>query len=167
MDIIISEFNINVEGIKVPSTPLPATPLYRNLDQATAREVQRYQKRVRKLNYPELITRPDIAQALSKLSEFSQNPSKQNMEAAEHMMCYLIRTNYRSIEFYGGSSNTNSQTFFASSDASFVDDSETRCSSSGVSFQIFNEMIHWKLIKQKTITTSSTKAQLLALTAIA
>ncbi|KAI0995092.1 hypothetical protein K3495_g13089 [Podosphaera aphanis] len=98
IEAMAKEFDINVENIKNVSMPLPAVPLYRNTGQAIAREINRYQKRVGKLNYPAVITRPDIAQGVSKLSEFLQNPSKKHMEAAEHMMRYLISTKYRGIE---------------------------------------------------------------------
>ena len=79
------------------------------------------------------------------------------------MMRYLVENKYRGIKYNGGAVETN-RTFVASSDASFADDPEIRYSSSGFCFQLFGGMIHWKAIKQKTVTTSSTEAELLALT---
>ena len=141
MDSIVDEFKVKIDQKGIPSTPLPATRLCRNSGQATDREIHRYQMREGKLNYPAVITRPDIAQGVSKLSEFLQNPSKEHMEAAEHMMRYLVGTKYRGIEYNGGAVETN-RTFVASSDASFADDPETRYSSSGFCFQLFGGMIH-------------------------
>ncbi|KAI0991791.1 hypothetical protein K3495_g16396, partial [Podosphaera aphanis] len=135
--------------------------------QATAKEVYQYQKRVGKLNYAAVITRPDIAHGVSKLSEFLQNPSQDHIKAAEHMLRYLTATKYKGIEYDGKSINTAGRTFIASSDAAFADDVQTRYSSCGFCFQLFNGMIHWKAIKQKTVTTSSTEAELLALTVTA
>lgn len=146
------------------TTPLPISPLYPNSGQATAREIHSYQQRVGKLNYAAVVTRPDIAHVVSKLSEFLQNPSKEHMEAADHVIRYLCGTKYRGIEYDGNVADNLCRTFVASSDASFADDPETRYSSNGFCLQLFNGMIHWKATKQKSVTTSSTEAELLALT---
>ncbi|KAI1003263.1 hypothetical protein K3495_g4940 [Podosphaera aphanis] len=165
MDALAKEFKIDLSKSAIISTPLPMTPLRQNTGQATAREIHRYQQRVGKLNYPAVITRPDIAHGVSKHSEFLQNPSKEHMEAAEYMMKYLIQTKYRGIEYNGDAINTHGRAFVASSDASFADDPDTRCSSNGFCFQLFDGMVHWKATKQKTVTASSTEAELLALCA--
>ena len=167
IDSITKDFNISVKGKNKPSTPLPTTPLIKNPKQATAREISRYQRRVGKLNYAAVMTRPDIAHGVSKLSEFLQNPSQQHMEAVDHMIRYLVATKCKGIEYDGDLSNVTGRAFIASSDASFADETETRCSSSGFCFQLFGGMIHWKAIKQKSVTTSSTEAELLALTVTA
>ena len=164
IDTIAHEFNIKIESNHTPSTPLPASPLTSNNSKATIKEIVAYQRRVGKLNYAAVITRPDIAFGVSKLSEFLQNPSSQHIEAAEHMMKYLVATKSRGIEYDGKSINEAGRTFIASSDAAFADNVQTRCSSSGFCFQVFKGMIHWKAVKQKTVTTSSTEAELLALT---
>ena len=52
------------------------------------------------------------------------------------------------------------------SDTAFADDLATRYSMEGYLFKLFNGPIDWHLIKQKTITTSSTEAELLALSYI-
>ena len=53
------------------------------------------------------------------------------------------------------------------SDAAFVDDKSTKYSSNRYAIKLFGGMLYFKAIKQKTITTASTKAKLLALTLIA
>jgi hypothetical protein len=53
--------------------------------------------------------------------------------------------------------------FLCSSDAAFADDKLTRRSSDGYLFQLFGGAIDWRAAKQKTVTTSSTEAELLAL----
>lgn len=164
MDTIAKEFDICIDNDKIPPTSLPTNILYPNTKQATARETQRYQQQVGKLNYPAVITRPDIALGVSKLSEFLHNPSKEHMEAAKHMMRCSVGTKFRGIEYDGILGNKTGRTFTASSDASFADNPDTRCSSNGFCFQLFGGMIHWKATKQKTVTTSSTEAELLALT---
>jgi len=45
-----------------------------------------------------LETRPDIAFAVTKLSQFATNPSKDHLVKALYIYCYLIRTpDYRII----------------------------------------------------------------------
>ena len=57
--------------------------------------------------------------------------------------------------------------FLASSDASYGVDPDTRQSSQGYAFSLFNGLINWKVSKQKTVTTSFTEAELLALSSAA
>ena len=54
--------------------------------------------------------------------------------------------------------------FTGYSDASFADCQLTRKSSQGYLFQLFGGSIDWRATKQKTVTTSSTEAELMALT---
>ena len=49
------------------------------------------------------------------------------------------------------------------SDASFADDKLTRRSSEGMLFKLFGTPVDWKATKQRTVTKSSTDAELLAL----
>lgn len=53
-----------------------------------------------------------------------------------------------------------------SSDASFADDIQTRYSSQGYAFKLFGGLIDWKANKQKTVTLSSTEAELLAISQV-
>src|SRR5436853_224758 len=50
------------------------------------------------------------------------------------------------------------------SDASFGNYTTIRCSSEGYLFKLFGGPIDWVSVKQKTVTTSTTEAELLALT---
>lgn len=135
MDIVDYEFLKKIDQKRIPSTSLPGTPLNRNSGQATDREIRGYQKRLGKLNYTRVITRPDIAQGVSKLSKFLQSPSKEHVEDTEHIMQYLVETKDKGIENDEGAIQM-SRTFVASSDATFADDLETTSSSIGFSFQI-------------------------------
>ncbi len=59
---------------------------------------------------------------------------------------------------------TNKSIFLGSSDSTFTDDHHTRFSSYGYCFKLFGGVIDFKAIKGKTVTLSSTEAELLALT---
>jgi hypothetical protein len=56
--------------------------------------------------------------------------------------------------------------FTAALDASFADNHD-RKSSEGFIFYLFGGLIEWKSRKQKTITTSTTEAELLAISHVA
>jgi hypothetical protein len=55
------------------------------------------------------------------------------------------------------------EVFKAASDASFADDLATRKSSQGFILSLFNGPIAWQASKQRTVTTSTTEAELLSL----
>ena len=69
------------------------------------------------------------------------------------------------MEFDG--TTIEDEIFLTYSDAAFADDQNTRYSSNGYAIKLFGGMIHFKATKQNTVTTASTKAELLALTLIA
>jgi hypothetical protein len=155
------QHKFNVIVTKTPKTPLPSTELRPYDGEATPEQTYGYQQRVGSLNFTAVITRPDIARAISKLSEYLQNPSPQHVHAADQALQYVVGTKYLALEFDG---NQKSQEVFLSwSDAAFADHKDTRYSSNGFVFKLFGGVIHYKATKQKTVTTSSTEAEFLAL----
>ena len=118
-----------------------------------------YQQKVGSINYIVINTRPDIARAASKLSQFLQNPSPQQCEAADHLLRYLLGTKTRAIQFDGF--NLETRTFCISSNASYSDNPD-RKSSFSFCFQLYRGPIQYKASKQRTITIFSTEVKLLA-----
>jgi hypothetical protein len=53
--------------------------------------------------------------------------------------------------------------FFGASDAAFADEPDTRRSSQGYTFRLYGMTIDWKSTVQRTVTKSTTEAELLAL----
>lgn len=152
---------------KCPGAPLPYEELTKSVTDATAQEIYAYQQRIGLINFAAVITRPDVAHAASKLSEFLTNPSKIHLECANRVLLYLAHTRDMSINFNAQASLNPRRVFIASSDASFANDLDTRQSSQGYVFTLFNGAIDWKASKQKTVTTSSTEAELLAMSSAA
>ena len=144
-----------------PPTPMATGELRPSDRQATQQEIHVYQRKVGHLLYATAITRADAAFAGSKLSEFLTNPSRQHDEAASRAISYLYGTKNRAMLFTA--STEDSLVFHCSSDAAFADDPTTRKSSEGYLFHLFGGPIDWRASKQKTVTTSSTEAELLAL----
>ena len=165
IDKLASKFHLSTEK-RSPETPLPTEELSKSTSQATPQEILSYQQRVGSLNFAAVITRADIADSASKLSQYLTNPSKHHLECANRSLLYLIHTKDYAIEF-DGQTNISQKVFLASSDASFANDPDTRHSYQGYAFSLFNGLIDWKASKQKTVTTSSTEAELLALSTAA
>ena len=143
-----------------PKTPLSTDPLVDYDGVATAGQIHAYQQRIGSLTFAATTTRPDIAFATAKLAQFLTNPSPLHQAAANKLLSYLYHSRHLAIEY---AESSNNPIFLSSSDAAFADDQKTRKSSFGYLFQLYGGPIDWKASKQPTVTTSSTEAELLAL----
>ena len=63
-----------------------------NTGKATAAEITCYQSIIGSLLYLIIGTCPDIAFAVTHLSQFSTNPTEDHYKAAQHICCYLVGT---------------------------------------------------------------------------
>ena len=100
----------------------------------------------------------DITKVSSILAQHLQNPGPQHLAAADRVIEYLVRTRTLAI-LYDGILIERLSTY---SDASFADNKD-RKSSDGHLFMLYGGPIDWKASKQRTVTTSTTEAELLAL----
>ncbi|KAJ5666536.1 uncharacterized protein N7477_008984 [Penicillium maclennaniae] len=139
-----------------PPSPLPAPP---SDHQASPAMIHLYQQKIGSLLYATIMTRPDAAKATQMLSEHLTNPTNQHMDAADKAIAYLYYTRYKAIEY---SPVLDGPTFACASDASYADNIG-RKSSEGYVAYLFNGPIDWIARKQKTVTTSTTEAELLAI----
>src|SRR5436305_14644724 len=113
------------------------------------------------MNFNAIITRLNISKTMSKLLEFLQNPSPTYLVVANQTLEYLVATKFLAIEF--NRNQQNKKIFIISSDLAFADDSNTRYSSYRFCFSLYSRLIYYKAVKGTIVTTSSTKAELLAL----
>ena len=132
-----------------------------------------YRKKVGSICYPAVITRPDIAKAASKLSEFLTNPGPDHLKAADHCLRYLYGTRHLGTRYSAKTSigdrlteyagpTPNHQVFQITSDASYANFTD-RKSGEGYTFRLFGGPIDWTSRKQATLTTSTTEVELLSL----
>lgn len=114
--------------------------------------------------YASLITRPDVAFAAVKLSCFMNAPMTDHMEAVDRVIQYLYSTRFLAIRYAPADSDKQdpASIFTAASDAAFADNLD-RKSSEGFLFKLYGGPLDWTAKKQKTISTSTTEAELLAL----
>lgn len=159
IDKIASTFHL--KDFRPVHTPMSTEDLMSNPEQASEQQVYVYQRKVGSLLYATCITRPDAARASSKLSEFLRNPSPLHEAAVNRAIAYLYQTRTLAIEY--SSRNIGSQIVVRASDAAFGDDPVSRKSTEGFIFSLFGGAIDWRSTKQKTVTTSSTEAELKAL----
>ena len=64
-----------------------------------------YLKKVGKVVFPTVITRPDNIQAISKLTEFLINPGSNHIKVIDHNICYLVSNKYLTIEYKAENKN--------------------------------------------------------------
>ena len=163
---LATQFQIDTTA-RFPTSPMAGPELVPfSGPQASPRRVQEYQRMTGSLLFSAVTTRPDIAFASSKLAQFNSNPGPEHHEAAVRVLRYLYGTREMAISYgYGVESMDlqEPQYFICASDASFADNSTDRKSSQGYIMKLFGGPIAWKANKQDTVTTSSTEAELLAL----
>lgn len=127
---------------------------------ASRESIHLFQQKIGSALFDAVTTRLDIAFTLSKLLQFLTNPSAQHHEAATRLLEYLFATKEYAIQYEEGDMEVRA--FLCYSDASFADNKD-RKSSQGWIMTLFGGPIAWKASKQATVTTSSTEAELLAL----
>lgn len=167
IDKLIQKFHLQGMIQSKISTPLtPGIKLVPHQGQATVNEIKEYQTKTGSVLYAAIVTRPDIAYAASLLCQFNTNPSLDHQREANRVLGYLAQTKALVLEFSTQlctQSECPSRIFEVASDASFADDVATRLSTQGFIMKLFNGPIVWQSAKQKTVTTSTTEAELLAL----
>ena len=104
-----------------------------------------------------MITRLDVAFAVSRLSRFITNPGPKHHEGVDRVLLYLKNTQSLALQ-YGQDDH-----FRVASDASFADNSIDRKSSQAYAMKLFGGVIGWRASKQETVTTSTIEVELLAL----
>lgn len=107
------------------------------------------------------MTRPDVVKAASKLAEFLLNPSPEHLSQANQTISYLFTTRFYAIEYSAPAVN-DSEVFICASDAAYGDHLD-RKSSEGYICKLYGGPVDWRAAKQKTVSTSTTEAELLAI----
>ncbi|XP_071653754.1 uncharacterized protein [Temnothorax longispinosus] len=105
-------------------------------------------------------TRPDIALAVSNLSQFLDNPSMDHWKAAKRVLRYLQGTIKLGIVYDGKCEQPNK--LIAYSDADLATCVDTRKSMSGVTLLLNSGPIIWSARKQGVVATSTTDAEYIA-----
>ncbi|MHB1850521.1 MAG: Ty1/Copia family ribonuclease HI, partial [Acidimicrobiales bacterium] len=140
---------------KVANTPMEKTIVKSDLKC----DKSDFMSLVGKLIYVSVVTRPDIAYAVSTIGQSSSDPSLSDFIAAKRILRYLKGTIDLGIKYSKSSSTSNS--LFGFSDSDWAND-KTRKSTTGYVFIFANAAISWSSRKQPTIALSSTEAEYMA-----
>ena len=106
-------------------------------------------------------TRPDLAYALSIVSQFMHNPGEQHMNAVVCILRYLKSALGNGILF---TKNVDCQSVNAYSDAHWVGAIDDRGSNSGYFTFVGGNLVTWRSKKQNVIARSSVKAEFRGMT---
>jgi len=117
-----------------------------------------YQSTVGSLMYAMLATRPDLAQTIQQISQFSQKPTRTHEKAAKHALRYLNGTIDQGIT-YNGSLGMKLEFW---SDANWGGE-EGRESVSGFVATIAGGSVTYSSKKQGSVALSSTESEYMAL----
>ena len=148
-----------MQNSKPASTPLTSSA---RLTKATATDTladqKEYQSIVGSLMYAMLATRPDLAQSIQQISQFSQMPTKMHEKAAKQGLRYLNGTIDEGIT-YNGNLGVRLKAW---SDANWGGE-EGRESVSGFVFTLAGGAVSWSSKKQQSVALSSTESEYMAL----
>ena len=115
--------------------------------------------------YIMICTRPDISYAVGMLSRFNQKASYKHWAAAKHLMRYLKQTKHYKLQIGGKQDkNIEAPTLTGYCDSNWANNSKDMKSTSGFCFKLNGTLINWSSKKQNCVCTSSTQAELVALT---
>lgn len=144
-------------------TPMePGSYLMKAKDAADTQLIRRYQCAIGSLMYAMTQTRPDIAYAVSTLSQFAHNPDETHWKALKRVFRYIRGTLDVTIKYKSDTSGRLQ--LLGYSDSDWGGDLETRKSTSGYVFQLANGPVSWCSKRQKTVALSSCEAEYMALT---
>src|SRR5208282_831251 len=106
-------------------------------------------------------SRPDLAVAISFLSQSMSNPSPHHMQAAKRVLRYIKGT--RDLKLHLGNRENDGIMLTRFSNANWGNDAETRRSTTGYLFYLCDGLISWTSKKQPTVALLTTEAEYIAL----
>jgi transposase InsO family protein len=145
---------------KTVPTPLPEgyQPLP-NKDPPNPELCSQFQQVIGSLLYIMIGTQPDIAYAVTKLSQFAANPNKDHLDRAMYICHYLLGTSDYALVYDGKSDGG----LLAYADSDWASDPITRKSTTGYLVKLANGVFCWNSRVQKSIVLSSTEAEYMLL----
>lgn len=163
IDKLVQKFEVPTPRT-TPTIPIriPTKDLNPPTTKAKRADIKRMQRLTGSLLYLSLNTRGDIAKATHFCAENMSNPSRAHLDAAIQIIQYAAATRDRGLNFNG--SDTVTPLIRGATDAAFADDKETRRSSHGYVLFLCGAPVFWACKKQTTVATSTTEAELTALT---
>jgi len=150
----------DLQNAKPVPTPLPEG-YYPSVNKSTPDPALRskFQQVIGSLLYIMLGTRPDIAFAVTKLSQHAANPSEEHLNRALYICRYLIGTSDYALVYDGPSDGG----LMAYADSDWASDPTNRKSTTGYMVKLAGAIFSWNSRAQKTVALSSTEAEYMSL----
>lgn len=143
---------------KPASTPIDPNHKLGNAEEDAMVNKEMYQRLVGRLIYLSH-TRPDIAYAVSVISQFMHNPKETHLRAAHRILQYLKGTPGKGILF----ERNNSVTLEAYTDASYATSPVDCRSTTGYCTFLGGNLVTWRSKKQSVVARSSAEAEFRAM----
>ena len=112
--------------------------------------------------YAMLCTRPDLAFAITYLSQFASNPQPEHWIALKRVLRYLKGSSHWCLE-YGGDDTSSGHSLLGYGESDWGGNVDRR-STTGYVFLLGGAAISWNSKKQRTVALSSTEAEYMAST---
>ncbi|KAM7358216.1 uncharacterized protein ACRADG_003276 [Cochliomyia hominivorax] len=122
-------------------------------------EKKKFQEIIGSLLHLAIFSRPDICCSVNKLSQFCQDPRKQNWNAALAIIRYLKATKDYVLMY-----KKTSLPLIGFVDANWAQDTNDSKCQSGFCFIFAGAVISWESKKQAVVVTSSAESEYMALT---
>ena len=145
-------------------TPIPTNPFLLLNSGTPLSDPFEYRQMGGSLQYL-LITQPDIAFAVNKLSQYMHCPTTEHWSSVRRLLRYLIGTIDDDLQIYQDSSislhvfTDSSLSLNAFSDADQAGDKDIFCSTRAYVVYLGINLVSWSSKKQKTIARSSIEAE--------
>ena len=104
-------------------------------------------------------TRPDLAFAVIRMSQFCANPSQEHLSRALYIVRYLGSTKNLALRFNGANHNG----FLKYTDSDWAANPDDQKSITGYVLFLANSPVSWLTRQQKTVALSSTEAEYMAM----
>ena len=101
-------------------------------------------------------TRPDLADSVIKMLQYSFNPSEEHLQKTMQIVHYIVHTQTLCITY---TSSGNQSGLIAYSDTDWTGDVETSCSTTGYAIFLANRIVSWLSRRQQRVRLSSTEAE--------
>ena len=153
---LLEEYNyVDCKGISTPMEAGLSLMPYEGECQSNDKKV--YQRLTGSFIYGMIGTRPDIAYAVSALSRFCSNPSKQHLAYLFRILRYIKQTiNFGIV--YG-----RKRGIYGYSDSAYAIDKSKGRSSTGYAIMMHGGVVAYKSRLQQTVALSSTEAEYMAM----
>lgn len=163
IDKIISDLKMEQDSHKAVTFPISG---YEALVPATEMDervnVKVYQQFIGSVTYAMTISRPDIAFTTNKLAQYLSDPAKHHQQAVKRLVRYLRSTKAMRIRYGPETPNLTGY-----SDADYGGDKSDRKSTTGNVFLLAGGAVSWLSRKQRSVSTSTTEAEYVALSTCA